>query len=596
MQGDNQPLDDEQLERAAATGDREAISRLYDKYFHRAYDFALRIVRDSDAAADAAQDAFLRAINALTTANKKRSSFSTFLFTIARNRAIDELRRTRAHSIDADDQPYQVVDSSRFSDPEQLAKAEEQAALVWEAARSLDERQLTVLDLHFRQGLNAGELAEVLGTTTGNAYTMISRVKGALESAIGALFLARTSRFGCPELQRILLSQESALTASMNKAINRHADACAECRNRREQLVSPSSLFGALAPIAPAPHLKRHVMASVSRAPAAPPSGSTWKGALRLWKQSPSWPIILGLGVVGVSLLMGILLVGTDGEGRNNSRAALPASTQEGPDASTRPQVPIAKTTVATPRPTGSLITSEDTGTCSTAGSFAFSDVPLAPGLEFVDFNITHYSEDEGARWSKGYLTDRPSEDVFAFYLNSMPGWEREDNEPQSGAGGIWLGWRRSEGRIKAAVRFEPSSVEGKNYVEITRQDYDGVPSDEAVREAWPFDDLPPITFEYVCIRGQTTVTGDPDPGYVARTLIVSASAEEFMGYYEEAMLGWTDESFFTDDEWTLGSGGESWHRSWYKPNAYFDSVSVSVASERAEPGKARVVIHRSPP
>ena len=73
---------------------QQAFSERYDRHYDSAYDFAARIVRDRDLAADVVQTAFIRAWEALQGDQRPRR-FKAWLYTIARNRAIDELRRGR---------------------------------------------------------------------------------------------------------------------------------------------------------------------------------------------------------------------------------------------------------------------------------------------------------------------------------------------------------------------------------------------------------------------------------------------------------------------------------------------------------------------
>src|SRR5262245_55683289 len=85
--------DDATLVEMAVQGDSTAFAELYERYFDRVFDFLARMVRDQAEAADLAQDTFLKAMNGLTTLGKG-ASFKSWLFTIARNTALNRIERS----------------------------------------------------------------------------------------------------------------------------------------------------------------------------------------------------------------------------------------------------------------------------------------------------------------------------------------------------------------------------------------------------------------------------------------------------------------------------------------------------------------------
>jgi RNA polymerase sigma-70 factor (ECF subfamily) len=114
-------------------GDPEAFEKLVDKYQRRIFNTVLRIVGNSDDAADATQDAFLSAYRAMSEF-EGRSSFSTWLHAIAINSARNRLRQSNArrryevaslngHRRD-DDPPAAEPASKEATAPERLEKNE----------------------------------------------------------------------------------------------------------------------------------------------------------------------------------------------------------------------------------------------------------------------------------------------------------------------------------------------------------------------------------------------------------------------------------------------------------------------------------------
>ncbi|WP_322796666.1 RNA polymerase sigma factor [Tepidiforma sp.] len=321
---------DEALVAEARSGDREAFARLYAAYFDAVYDFLVRLVRDRDEAADLAQETFLKAMNGIEGL-KQGTSFKAWLFTIARNSALNRLERARrlrplaVRGEDGEEEPLDVVDPSRFADPQEAAEARAAAALVWEAAAGLDPRQLSILDLHLRQGLDGAEIAEVLGITRNNAYVLLHRLKAAVEAAISAFVLVREARDRCPELAALVAEAAApGMTPELRKAVDRHTSRCDACGERRRRL-APLAVFAGLAPVgAPLP-LREQVLGRLeagagsreqgagSREPRAPaqgtgggePGAGMWRWGMGLGAAAAVLAGLLFLPFSPVSLLRG---------------------------------------------------------------------------------------------------------------------------------------------------------------------------------------------------------------------------------------------------------------------------------------------------
>src|SRR5690606_36643558 len=131
--------DDATLVARAQSGDQTAFAELYERYFDRVYDFLARTVRDPAEAADLTQDAFLKAMNNLGSLTNG-ASFKSWLFTIARNTALNRLERAsrtqplEGRNDEGEEQSYDVIDNDRFGNPEEAAEASSLAAVAWEAA------------------------------------------------------------------------------------------------------------------------------------------------------------------------------------------------------------------------------------------------------------------------------------------------------------------------------------------------------------------------------------------------------------------------------------------------------------------------------
>ena len=264
--------DDAALVELAKSGDQAAFAELYERYFDRVYDFLARMVHDSSEAADLTQDAFIKAMNSLNTLTKG-TSFKSWLFTIARNTALNRLERaSRTQPLEGtndagEEQSYDVVDPDRFGNPEEAAEASSLAAVVWEAAAALDPKYRSVLMLNLREGLDSAEIADVMGVTKNHAYVLVNRMKAALESAVGAVALFRNGRRHCAELDAVIARlQIGEVTPEARRAIERHAGHCEVCQEQRGKLSSPFAIFAGMALVKPAPGIKEGILGSVQNA------------------------------------------------------------------------------------------------------------------------------------------------------------------------------------------------------------------------------------------------------------------------------------------------------------------------------------------
>ena len=245
---------DAALVELAQAGDQPAFAELYNRYFDPVYDFVTRMTRSRNEAEDIVQDSFLKAMNALGGL-QMGASFKSWIFTIARNTALNRLEsasRTRPLAVtgdDGEDVPFDVVDAGRFANPAEAAEASAVASLVWQAAAGLDPKQLSLLDLHLRQGLDSGEIADVLGVTKNNGYVMLNRLRKAVEDSIGAFIMLSNGRQYCRELDAALDTAEPrTMSLEVRKVIDRHIAQCPECEERKRKL-APLAAFGAFVAI-----------------------------------------------------------------------------------------------------------------------------------------------------------------------------------------------------------------------------------------------------------------------------------------------------------------------------------------------------------
>jgi RNA polymerase sigma-70 factor (ECF subfamily) len=153
---------------------------LYRSSASDVYAYVASLVRDRSAAEDVTALAFERAFRRRRTFNPRRGSQRAWLFGIARNAALDELRRRRRTAALVVD-PEDPSAASAFGDAG--AEEAERRAVVRSALAGLDPRDRELVALKFHAGLSNAEIAAVLGLSESNAGTRLHRAVTKLREA-----------------------------------------------------------------------------------------------------------------------------------------------------------------------------------------------------------------------------------------------------------------------------------------------------------------------------------------------------------------------------------------------------------------------------
>ncbi|HMA34971.1 MAG TPA: sigma-70 family RNA polymerase sigma factor [Chloroflexia bacterium] len=175
-------MDEQQQIQAAQAGQLGAFNDLVGTYEQRVYNLCYRMLGSPDAAADATQDTFLSAYQAL--ARFRGGSFKSWVLRIATNACYDHLRRRQrrpTQSLDQlmgdDQQPIDFPSPDRSGDPEDHALRNELSREIQRALDGLPEDQRLALVLADIQGLSYDEIAEVTHTSLGTVKSRISRAR-----------------------------------------------------------------------------------------------------------------------------------------------------------------------------------------------------------------------------------------------------------------------------------------------------------------------------------------------------------------------------------------------------------------------------------
>jgi len=178
-------LPDETLVEIFNRGTREAFVELVQRYQGRIVNFIYRALGDFERSEELAQESFLRAFRKAESFDA-RYRFSTWLYTIARNLASNELRdrsrRPTPYTIEDEDwatfgQSSIEGDISAGGDPERIMLNKEMKQFLEKALGRLSDEHRMALILKEYDGLTYGEIADILDTSAGTVKSWVYRAK-----------------------------------------------------------------------------------------------------------------------------------------------------------------------------------------------------------------------------------------------------------------------------------------------------------------------------------------------------------------------------------------------------------------------------------
>ncbi len=155
-----------------------AFEELYRSSRDDVFGYVSGLLRDRSAAEDITAQAFERAFRRRSTFDPKRGTHRAWLFGIARNAALDELRR-RSRQVELAVDPE---DESAVS-PDDAADVALRRRFLRDAMAQLSARDRELVALKYFAGLDNGEIARVIGTSETNAGTKLHRAMEKLRRA-----------------------------------------------------------------------------------------------------------------------------------------------------------------------------------------------------------------------------------------------------------------------------------------------------------------------------------------------------------------------------------------------------------------------------
>lgn len=193
---DPSPTPDPILVARARSGSDAAFRELLDRYQRPVFSIVYRMVRDREQAEDLAQEAFVKAFNHLDRYDSRRK-FSSWMFKIASNLAIDHLRRkelptvsldgSRSASTAEEAEATRIQLASEDENPEESLEARELGEQIEEAIAGLRPEYRMVVLLRHVEGRPYEEIAETMSLPLGTVKTYLHRARGELRTSLAHL-------------------------------------------------------------------------------------------------------------------------------------------------------------------------------------------------------------------------------------------------------------------------------------------------------------------------------------------------------------------------------------------------------------------------
>ncbi|HUA64922.1 MAG TPA: sigma-70 family RNA polymerase sigma factor [Alphaproteobacteria bacterium] len=172
-------------------GDRAAFAELVDKYKQPVMNFVYRRLHDETEAEDLAQNVFLQVYKSRAR-YKQTAKFSTWLFTIAHNLCLNELRRRSRHPAESleetqtdneDQAPRQIEDKTQAPAPDNVLQTE-LSEKIDEALNELPDNQRSAILLCRQEDLSYEQIAKVLRCSLSATKSLIHRGRETLKEKL----------------------------------------------------------------------------------------------------------------------------------------------------------------------------------------------------------------------------------------------------------------------------------------------------------------------------------------------------------------------------------------------------------------------------
>lgn len=183
------PRDEIKLADRAAKGDKKAFEELVRANQTNVYNLALKLMKNTEDASDAAQESFLKAYLKLSTF-RGDSKFSVWLYRLTYNTCLDMIRKRHQDNVislnpeteDGKETEIEIRDDS--PGPEELYEQRETQSIIRREMARLPEEQYRILVMREISGMSYSEIADTLGITEGTVKSRIFRARSKLSELL----------------------------------------------------------------------------------------------------------------------------------------------------------------------------------------------------------------------------------------------------------------------------------------------------------------------------------------------------------------------------------------------------------------------------
>lgn len=164
-------------------GDQAAFRRIVEEYRQQAFSMAFRIVCDEEEARDIVQESFIKIWQRMETYDMKQK-FSTWMYKIVANCAIDRMRQINRHKLVSLDKVISTIDCINLDDTQVEVDNKETARLIMWISEGLPEKQKIIFIMRDLQGVDSSEVQQILNLSETSVKSNLYHARRAIREKL----------------------------------------------------------------------------------------------------------------------------------------------------------------------------------------------------------------------------------------------------------------------------------------------------------------------------------------------------------------------------------------------------------------------------